>query len=220
MMFYRGFFVFLVIALLMMLLDSCSRVLPEVDVKVNYKMDLTIKNMAFRGRGMLVLPQKDLYTFEFYAPGNFDYFTFETCSREISIEDPKKGFKINYKPNLIEKHCGKPIIIRAFDIKTRHAMGIIEFEDPYTTLKGMLVCGGETKLYNGVSVCQQREGLTESITFETDVQVRGCGIEGTGQTFEFQMPKGLCEAAFLEIAKPNRLHRLTLFGYENILIRK
>lgn len=188
-----------------------------------------IKNLKTFGRGMVVLEKKDLYTIEFSSPGKLDLFTFQTCSREISIEKGRKGFNhkkiiINYRPNLIEQRGNCPATINAFDIKGRHATGKVFFEDDFTKLPAMVVCGGVTKLYNGISTCQQPKGLSESITFDTEVITKnhpGCDLgKARGQTFEFKMPDGNCTWAFFETGKPHRSHQFNVNGYSKILIRK
>jgi len=230
MMVYRAAAFFLILILMILLSQSCSLPTTEMDPALHYKMDMRIKNKNHSAIGMIVLPQKDLYTIELESKGRFNYFTFKTCSREIAIENAKRGLnrhkvKINYRPNIIERR-GCPVELRAFDVKGRHSLGHIAIKDKYLVLPAFVVCGGTSKSWDGVSVCQEGEGLKQSITFDNNVFVsfkknEHCKFKKKrGKTFEFEITKGLCVATFMEIKEPRRIHKLTTYGHEGNLVRE
>jgi hypothetical protein len=196
-----------------------------------YKMDMVIKNKGRVGTGLVILAEKELYTIELESKGRFHYFTFKTCSREISKENADRKLfkrhkvKINYRPNTIEQRGGCFVEVRAFDKDGKHSQGLIAFEDKYQTLPAMVICGGETGNYVGISACQEREGLTESITFENEVAIfvkrKGCELDKKkGKNFEFQIKKGPCYYTAMELKKPNRIHTFLTYGHEGNLIRE
>lgn len=83
-------------------------------------------------------------------------------------------------------------------------------------------CNGRVIKSKGTTVCQSRNGLIQDITFAEEVLVADnneCGIPSKkAKKFEFSLPKGKCSAIFG--TKSGKFHKLTLLGYESILIRE
>lgn len=224
----RALISFLLILFMMMLVDSCTSP-PEMKAEVYYKMDMLITNKKHKARGIIVLPEKELYSIILESSGKFNYFTFSTCSREIALENPRKGLnkykvQVNYRPNIIERRSGCSAEVRGFEIKGRHARGYIVFKSRFMTLPGFIVCGGISKNVEGVSACQERSGLLQSITFDSPVMVKatdGCSLgKEKGQVFEFEINRGFCKFTFMELKSTHRMHYLVTYGHEGKSLRE
>lgn len=223
----------IVLLIIMILISmSCSTVQTKIDATKKYKLDLVIKNKEITGVGMVTLLNKDLYTIMFESPGRMDFFTFRTCSREIAIEDARRGLDrkevlINYRPNEIEKNTACPVQVNAFSESGINAAGFIDFENTRDTLPANLTCGDTVTRANGTGVCQGRIGLIERIEFETEVIVSpdvGCdkikSENGNlkGKVFTFNIDRDYCLFVFKERKDLQRTMRMTTYGYEDILV--
>lgn len=217
------------ILLLLIFAESCKTPTTDMKPEINYKMDMLITNKQYEARGMIVLPEKELYSIILESKGKFNYFTFRTCSREVAKENASRRLnhykvQVNYRPNLIERLNGCTVEVRGFEVKGRHSRGFIDFFDSSMTLDASLVCGASTKTWLGVSVCQERKGLIQSITFPSYVMYKTTPEcewkKKEGQVFEFEIKRGLCQYIFMEKVGGYRVHRLTTYGHEGILIRE
>lgn len=214
--------------------------MPIVKSEVFYKRDMILDVAGVKAEGVLVVPISERVPFHITARGDLDLFTLTTCHREETAEDAsnvtertgwlfkrtitkKREVKLDFKPTALEAKGGCPVMLGGFEEqKGRHSWGLVDFETPEATLKAVLSCNGQVIVTNGVSICQSRASLIQSIKFLVPVTVSpdpGCEIGKTsGQEFEFSMPQGQCVYAFLD--KDNNIHRLTTLGYDQILIRK
>lgn len=228
-------------AIILIIVTACSDFSGQ-DIKPNifYKRDMVIvyENQAYEG--VAVLPEKAKYNFHFIAKGDLDLFTFTTCHREYSAEnawnvtenrglifkrtiDKKREIKLEYAPNDIEKNGACPIMLGGYEEqKGRHSWGFVDFQDQSAKLKGTVECNGALFEYPGVSICQSRAGLIQSIKFPEPVKLSpdpecDFGIK-EGQSFDIEIKPGQCVYAFM--GQSGLIHRLTTFGYEQIPIRK
>ena len=154
-MLYKIVFVVLLIITLCSC-SSCTKSDFQPDITKDYKHNIYIKNKEYEGEGVLVLPKKELYTIVFESDGRLDFFIFKTCSREIQIEDARRGLSrkqvtINYRPNEIERDNVCPIHVQAFAEDSRNASGFIDFEDDQSKLPCRYVGGERWDRNNGVS---------------------------------------------------------------------
>lgn len=227
---YVRLFFSAVIIIIMFYFVSCSNTQIPIDVTKTYKHDIYISNKDGSGLGMIALKKKPLYTFEFESEGIMDFFTFRTCSREIAIEDARRGLNrkkvlLNYSPNAVEQSQKCPAYINSFAENGRHASGYIDFEDDLDTLPAKLTCGELETSTNGVSVCQGRVGLMQKIEFNTDVIIspeKGCDSinSSNSRSFWFSIDPNDCVIVFMEKEVPHRTHRLVTHGYTEIIIRR
>lgn len=231
----------LIIFFALLVLVSCNgEKMPVASSEVFYKRDMILEVGGVKGEGALVVPLKNVIPFLVTARGDLDLFTFTTCHREETAEDAgnvtertgwlfkrtitkKREVKLDFRPTLIEGAGGCPVMLGGYEqSKGRHSWGFVDFETPEATLPAILNCNGLVLSVNGVSVCQARMGLIQSIKFPVSVRVSpeaSCDLGKTeGDSFEFPIPKGQCVFAFM--AQDERIHRLTTLGYEQILIRK
>jgi uncharacterized protein YceK len=223
----------ILVIVMMLIAGSCSTIQTAIDPLKKYKLDLFMKNKEYSATGMMVLPKKDLYSIIFESEGKMDYFTFKTCSRETVIIDGRrllnrKEVQINYRPNEIEKSmmCAAQVYAVSKDMTTMS--GYIDFENDVDKASAILTCGEDTQKTYGTSVCQGRIGLIERIDFEDEMIVspdEGCknirSENGTwqGKGFTINIERDYCIFVFMQKNPPHNTHKLTTFGYDEILNR-
>ena len=214
-----------IISICAIIIAGCSQIQTKIEKDKIYKLDMSIQNKEYFGNGVLVLPAKPLYTIDFSTEQKIDWISFKTCSRTVTAEDlrvgiNKKEFRINYAPNEIELKGLCPAYIVALNEKGMQSLGYIDFEDSSATLPAVSICGSITESTNGVSICQEKIGGIQRIRFKVDTIVSpdsGCEIgSDRGIEYTYRVNRGTCVYAFMEIAFPNRIHRHTVIGYEDL----
>ena len=202
-----------------------------------YRKTEQVKETAtFCGTG--VLPYMDEYSLTINSHGKLNYFAITTCHEEDSTENPDKGIfkkngriKISYVPT-IERGKACPMYISAYNRKQKHGWGIAIFEHPRYQLPATLHCNGYVKPYDGVSICQSREGLIQRIEFAEPVKlvrpIKGavdrkgdCPVIGEDyqKTYEFKIPNRECYYGFIG-KDSKKIHQLLTIGYEDIIVRE
>lgn len=223
----------ILIVLMILASQSCSTVQTKIDSNKNYKLDIWISNKAsgpqYEAEGMIVLPRKSLYTIYFEADAKINYISFRTCSREIVQTDPsvginRKKYMINYSPNEIESSGDCPTMVSAFNKDGMMSVGFISYEDPRFTLPAINICGENTSETKGSSVCQSRVSSIEKIKFDVEVMTdpdSECEIESgnRGKEFTYKIKKGFCPYIFIETKGAQRMHKLDVYGYEDVQLR-
>jgi hypothetical protein len=232
---------FLILIFMIGLVSCNQNSYQTVEAEVFYKRDMILEVNGVKGEGVVVAPLSSSIPFYVVARGDLDLFTFTSCHREETAENAgnvtesqgswifkrtitkKREVKLTFSPTEIENVGGCPILLGGYEQeKGRHSWGFVDFETPDAALPASVSCNGVTTKSKGVSICQARAGLIQSIRFASQVKVSpdaGCEIGATeSDYFEFSIPKGQCVFAFME--STGRIHRLTTLGYEQILIRK
>ena len=216
---------------------GCTTVHQELDPKIYYKRDMSIKIDGHKHEGIAVLPGKIRQKIEFKSAGKMDLFTFTTCHREHTNEDAtsffnKKKVTFEYTPEPQHEGTGScPIQVAGYDINGKHTWAYMDMETLDATLPATLKCNGKTIKSNGVSICQSKEGLVQSIKFQNEVvfspeaSLRKKCREIDYKTednkeFIFKMPNRECTYNFISLRDSEKKHRLTTIGYEAILIRE
>lgn len=207
--------------------SACTSVPQQLDPEKFYRHDLRLEVNGVRGTGVMVLPRSHRYRIHGESVGQLDLLTISSCHREFSAERQGTEFDYDYAPLPgIETGGGCPLHFGGYEQKKgRHTWGIVDFEGPDATLPATLQCNGQVVRSNGVSICQSRAGLYQTIEFPGSVDVSpdpDCPMPLGGRPglYEFPLARGECVYAFREQAEPNRIHRLTTLGYEGILIRE
>lgn len=226
-----------IIGLLMSLyITSCSTVHQKLDPETYYKRDMSIEIEGQKYEGTAVLPGKSRQEITFESAGKMNLFTFTTCFREYTQEDAhyffnKKKIKFKYAPEKTIELTGSCLIqAAAYNTKGKHDWALLDIETPDTKLPATIKCNGKTWQSNGVSICQSREGLLQSIIFNVKVVVspeasvrqecRNIDIKSDdGKIYFYKIPNRVCVYNFMEILKPYREHRLNTIGYEEIRIK-
>lgn len=225
---------FISASIIIALLSGCTTIQTKIDATKKYKLDLYMRNKEYSATGMMVLPKKDLYSIIFESEGRMDFFTFKTCSRETVIVDgrrllDRKEVQINYRPNEIEKKMMCAAQVYAVSESGITMAGHIEFEDDINKATAVLMCGDSTQETAGTSVCQGRVGLIQKIDFKDEMIVspdEGCknikSENGTwhGRGFVINIERDFCLYVFMQKKPPHDTHKLLVYGYEGILIRK
>ena len=216
--------VILVVAILWF--TACSNVQQELDKNIFYKRDLALDIGDVEKEGVAVVPYLESYRIKIKSPGDMDYFIYRTCHRQEEHERVGKRFSFLYQVSLESRDgilC--PMELESFEAgRGRHAWGFVAFEDKTHRLPSVVKCNGKSISFNGVSVCQAKEGLIQNISFMEKVIMKGtdrCDFKsvGAGKDFSFTMHKGICVYEFLSL-ESDSLHKLYTIGYEQGLIRK
>ena len=222
----------------LLFLSSCEMFQKTYDLDVKnsvYRRDIKIKCNGSTFNGVGVLESAPAYKCEFTCPGKADLFTFETCHRHVTHEDagkpggifnPNAVVKYEYRPSKIEDDGYCSIHIGCYEeSKGRHAWGFLDVEDREHKLPSLVHCNGELERFNGVSVCQSRTGLIQTIHFDEVVKIyddKKCRFEADGddgESFNFKVVRGHCVYGFLGLVS-GEIHRLTTIGYDAAPIRK
>ena len=220
---------------ILLFLVACMPNPPEVEKDIFYRRDMEIEVNGYRGIGHLVIPfSSDGYEFEVEAKGDLDLFVFSNCHRVIPIEEAggiinRKKVKLKYfqAAGIEDEAC--PVNLEGYEVtKGRHSWGFVDFQEKNTALPAKVRCNGKEGAYKGVSTCQSQAGTVQEILF--DVPVLSDWDEGCPRTFtmddkkfKITLGKGLCKYAFLQKGmkqESDRVHRLTILGFEKIMIRK
>ena len=220
-----------------LIICGCSTPVQKLDDNTIYEYDLSLKVNGKSGKGTLVVPLADKYTVEVKSSGKLDMLLYNTCHREIKKEGAykKKGIfgikdyketQFSYIPSKdIENKLSCVSHIGAYErIKGRHGWGLIDYITEETNLPATVKCNGAQYLSKGVTICQARQGSIQKISFPTEVifgEPDGCPkMESENKKeFLYTMPLGKCVYAVMSLDK-KYFHRLTLLGYEGVLIRK
>ena len=217
---------------------ACGSVPQRLDPNVFYKRDikLTVNNADYEG--ISVLPAAHEYDILIEPKGgaNIDLLLITTCHREFSAEKSTKGWSLfggkktqfTYKYQPVEglEDDGDCLMrINSFEKdKGRHAWALIAFQHSKYQLEGVLACNGEVKNNRGVSVCQSKRGLIQSIQFPEAVRwatpPEGCGVPVRRGTGLYELPISLGECIYTADTKAGRMHRLVTVGYEGVLVRE
>jgi hypothetical protein len=220
---------------------GCTTIHQELDPKIYYKRDMSIKFNKQKYEGIAVLPfmEKPSYDIEFETKGKLDLFTFTTCHREITQEHAstrgifanKKQFSLIYSPDIeIEALFSCPIQIAGYDLKGKHSFAFMDMETKDATLPAHIKCNGDSYDSKGVTICQSKDGLEQSVYFDVKIEwMPEKSIRKECQEIEYNIineqrifyktPNREC-VYYIHEKDGNRTHRLNTIGYEELLIRE
>lgn len=203
------------------LLASCGTTLN--DPEKSYLKDLEVRHEASDISGFGVLPIRDTYYLKFRSRESPEYVHIQSCHRDLVLRDQKKVFSYTYQPvKGLEDSGGCLLQIAAFDEKGRHQWAALDFYGG-EMLESSLACNGALHTLRGASTCQGRVGSLQKITFRETVDylaTDGCGDIQTENEKEFyiNLNKDFCIYTFYGLDS-DTFHRLTTFGYEDIMQR-
>lgn len=214
----------IVIILFIFFITSCTTD-QKYDEKKFYKLRMKIDNMGRVRHGIGVFKDKPLYTFEFTALGKMDYFSFNSCSTNISrvgaggLIFKRKTTKVSWKPNEAEENCDVTITSTE-KIGHRHTSGYLIFMDERFKLEAVVMCGADTTLYESVSVCQNYDGNRNKIKFQEPARAysKTCPVtKEISKEFTINTELGFCNYIFVgQLSK--RKHRMVTYGYNDDLL--
>lgn len=209
-----------------------------------YRRDMVITVNGVTREGVITMPMLEKNVIHVQAAGNLDTFVMANCSGEkvkpkawnqkttvksglfgwsTKTIELKKEVEFTYVPTGLEKLGACPLELTGYSVDGKHSWGFVDLQTDTFKLQGLITCNGETRAFEGVEACQSREELYQVLKFDEEVFMspdQGCELDKTsGKEFTFQMPKGQCVYR-IEGKTTGKLGKLTLIGYNNILIRE
>lgn len=217
--------------LVLFFLLGCAQYQQELSNKVIYKNDMQIELDGVKYNGNAVIPLKTEYKFTFKSISKMDMLIFTSCHRDVNIENagghfsPKEADFI-YRPiyPIETRYC--PIKIAAINQEGKNTFGQMDIIDSSVSLPAKLTCNGDKSMVNGASFCESLYGLKQMIEFPVEVVISGNNkrctelVSGDKKQFIFDISMGDCVYNIMEILPPNREHRLTTKGYQQIILRE
>ena len=214
---------------------GCATITGDIKSPLNavFKRELEVKvnGKVYSGTG--VLPKSERYTMVITSRVDVDKFSVTSCHRDFEINNaidvtwikPKRSYEFIYEPvKGIEDEGSCIVKIAAFNKgKAANSFAMFEFEDTFYQLPAKVNCNGDSKQYGGVSFCQAKDGLVQTITFEKEVKIDNTDPNckpyemktSDNKTFEFQMPLGECVFTARELVGEKKFHRHMNFGYND-----
>ncbi len=222
--------ILLIVPVFFLFACSTASFQQDLDPDILYKRDIKIQINNKEYEGATVLPHARTYNLLLTPKGELDLVLVTSCHREYSVEPSSSGvfskneFPYSYTPVPgLEDVPSCSLRVNAYEKdKGRHSWAFIAFEHEDLTLPATLKCNGKISSFNGVSVCQSKEGLIQRIEFREIVRAwspEKCGSVGKrGKIFEFPISLGECQYTFE--AKDKKRHTMTTIGYEGVLVRE
>ncbi len=202
---------------------SCSTVNQGVSPDLLYRKDMPIEvdGEKLTG-GVYVLPKQSTYQITARPYRKADVFKLISCHRH-KVYFGEKKVRFRYEPKPLESADGRLCALKlgAFDSKLQNSWAYIDFQGP-EKLQAIISCNGERDYRAvGVSVCQSMAGLIQMIRFTTPVDVyypEDCPKAiVTKAGYEIELSRGRC--IYLFQSKSGKRHRLTTFGYDDVIMR-
>jgi len=241
-----NFIIFAVVLLILIFSNACTESLPiqKLGSDKTYKRDMIICVNDICREGSISMPIKASNKIRIDAPNDLDQLVMSNCSGEwdypnawnLSVKeksgpfgwfsktvDKKSMREFSYYPTGEEFTSACPMYFYSIQKSGNiQSWGFIDWQTEGFKLNGEMICNGAKRLFEGVEVCQTREGLLTKLSFDEVVAISpdvSCGIkESQSNNFEFEQPKGFCAITFL--GKDSRKKgRVTLIGYEGLLVR-
>lgn len=240
------------IAALVLLLSSCitAPVKQVLDPNKIYKKDLILESTFRAGVGTVVLKDRNSYKITITSPYSMNILKITSCHRSLVIEDKKitkkaktyfgKLFKIQDNKMLnsktfyytqvdgIEKtkYSSCPLEIESYSTEEgRYSTGFVAFENDNLTLPANIECGGIVASRNGTSVCQERKGLRQGISFnkpvDYEVTPSDCNKMRTkdNMNFYYRISPKRCSYTFLTYSGKDERHRLITIGFDERILK-
>jgi hypothetical protein len=202
---------------------------PPTPPLYTYRADVEIKHGDNNFIGVADMDLGAVIPLTFTSKVPMYFLTITTCSRHQVFSRVgkswfgKDGQKLEfvYTPNEIEKKGNCPLYIEVFDSKGSAAWGIINFRTN-ETLNATASCNGEYKVTQGLTTCQTKAGLIQSLNFHKQIErftsSGNCKIERLSNTEFLITPQGgFCLSTFITLDVD--VHRAVIIGYKEILIR-
>jgi hypothetical protein len=205
----------------------------------NYKGDieLTVDGKKFEGMGVTTIEGPK--SIKLKSKARFDLLRISSCHREMTQEkvdwkeawfgmggESAQAYTYQYEPLPVEQEKFCPLYFEAYEKRNGSLDGVVaawgylafrtnEF------LPAKTECNGTRWTFKGISVCQTRAGLEQTIAFEKPITKyfsnELCEIRDIDEkSFRVRGGKGFCQATFTDGVSR---HRLVLLGYDEVLIR-
>lgn len=228
-------------AIFFALLAGCSSVEQKTEKGplYTYRADMYVQLGDKGFDGMAVTKLDGALPIRFISPVGIDRVQVTTCARQAVCQsggvcDPafkidkdwlgnvKNSFVFNYVPVAAETEGLCPMYIEAYSKKQLTSWGFVAFRKD-ETLPAHIDCNGQGWTFAGVSVCQSKNSLEQTITFKQPVKIvpePNCNFtQKDAQTYTAKPDIGFCRATFATYDQPRLWHRLILLGYDAVLVR-
>lgn len=199
-----------------------------------YKRDMRIEVNGEVFDGVGVVKVQPRYTVTVDAKGTLNLLTITNCHRDTSKESAfEKGIfkdksRARFSVSLFNEEEGVtacPFHIGGYDIKGKHSWGFLDFQNSAMELPAQIKCNGAKGNITGVAACQALTGTHQFMEFT------GTVLQATSTTcpqwetkdnkkFSLTVNRGFCTYRFKETAKTGKEFRITVIGYDEILIRE
>ncbi len=224
------------LGLLLLLLANCASTNQVLEPGVFYKRDVGIEVNGRLYEGVVTVPYAKQYQFVLAPKGSIDLMLIKTCHRTYSAEKLSSGwfgknkFSYLYTPmEGIEDSRVCPIRLDVFESakEARHSWAFIDFENPKYTVQASLTCDGSVRRVNGVGVCQAKSQTVQKIFFSEPMRFAPampdtCAkpIQKDQNSLEYEIEATVGECLYHFDTQDGRLGRLTMVGYQGVLIRE
>ena len=218
---------------LALVLCSCTSVPQKLEPGLFYKRDVGIEINGRAFEGVVVVPRAAQYDMVLAPRGNIDLLLLRSCHREYSGEKLSPGwfgknkFRYTYVPVTgLEDRGACPVRVDMYESTPgRHSWAFLDFEHPDYELAATLTCNGTVTRVNGVGVCQAKEHTIQRIRFEEPVQFappmpEGCAMPKKAEDGAYEWEASLGECLYHVRNHTSALARLTVIGYEGVLVRE
>lgn len=200
-----------------LVITGCQTLSPELlDKEKTYKRTLRFEVDGIESYGTHVASKKTQYSFRFYLPEKPNMIELTSCHRDEILYDPGRKLDYTYRPSPgIEDQPACLLEIAAFDEKGKNYWALIDFSLE-EKLPAKINCNGKSYISSGVTICQSKAGLIQTIEFDKPVkavnQERCPKMQKMRDNFfEYVIAKGKCLYLFSD-GKDE--HRLTTLGYD------
>ena len=219
------------LALGVALLAGCAGVQQKLDPELFHKRDVGIEVNGQQYEGVVVVPNAPSYRFVLSPKGEIDLMLIRTCHRTYSVEKQSSGWfsKNKYQYDFtpipgLETGRVCPTRVDVYEsVKGRHSWAFLDRESPDYQAQATLACDGNIRRINGVGVCQakvdtvQRLSFSEPVRFAPPDPAHCARPVQKGNEYEFKVSRGECLYHFDH--QDGRMGRLTLLGFEGVLVR-
>lgn len=205
--------------LLLTFVLSCATA-QNLKIESTYKREMVFEIDGRDYKGTADINQRDRHEIEFDTSMRPNLFRISTCHRELTVKKPDSDLEYDFLPVEREKVPMCLMYAIALDQSGENAWAMINFIQHFERLEAHIGCNGLRYNSIGSALCQARQGLVQTISFESDVNGlagEGCGKlrEKDSNSFEFLVSEGVCHYLFDD---GKEFFRLVTFGYNEVLI--
>lgn len=212
----------MLLTMLFMLPQLACAATTNLKEGVIYQKELEFTINGTKAKGVFVAPKQASYKMVFTFSSEAAVVKLTTCHREETFRNVK-SVNYEYKPQRNLEDSGSCLFeVASFNTSGQDSWGLIDFQTDDEQMYANQGCNGQSWLAKGVSLCQSKSGLTQTITFQKPVRVtypERCPKMTTTdqQNFYYEIAQDRC--VYLFSAGPKDLHRLTTFGYQDVLLK-
>ena len=215
----------IVLVLILLEMTSCASLPVEGsrDAEQFYRRDMELKINGQKFNGVAVLPAAGRYRIEGWLHADARLVKFTTCHREEVLDDfDDDDFEYSFTPVPgIEDQGFCPLEIGAFDDYGQHDWAFIDFRRDQK-LSAQIGCNGQMYRASGVSICQSKSGLIQTVEFPVEVEASypdWCPeVESEDRkNWSYIIAPEKCVYVFR--SNEGQIHRLLSLGYHEILMR-